>query len=105
MSHSRNFPPDLAAVFGLLFAPLLALPIGWFVFRFAEWSLVYLAVALAAVGLALLVAARLPLYRQRRFMTFGPRFLDPQHRRLYWRGYAFIVVSVVFLIFVLALPA
>jgi hypothetical protein len=39
------------------------------------------------------------------FTSFGPRHLDTQHKRLYWRGYAFIIVSLLLCVFVLALPA
>jgi hypothetical protein len=45
------------------------------------------------IGIVLLFLARLPLYRQRRFLTFGPRELDQSHRRLYWLAYLFVVVS------------
>ena len=59
----------------------------------------------ALVGVILLAVARLPLYRQRRFFAFGPAPLDLAHRRLYWRGYGFILVGIFFLAVVLALPA
>jgi hypothetical protein len=55
------------------------------------------AVGLGVVGIGLLFFARLPLYRQRRFMTFGPRHLDSTHRKLYWRAYGFVAVSVALL--------
>jgi uncharacterized membrane protein len=45
-------------------------------------------------GIVLLFFARLPLYRQRRFLTFGPRELDRFHRRLYWLAYLFVLASV-----------
>jgi hypothetical protein len=50
--------------------------------------------AAGACGVILLFFARLPLYRQRRFFTFGPRELDRSHCRLYWLAYLFILVSV-----------
>ena len=53
--------------------------------------------AVGAVGAVLLLFARLPLYRQRRFFTFGPRGLDRLHRRLYWLAYLFVVCSIVVL--------
>jgi hypothetical protein len=56
-----------------------------------------LAVGLGVVGIGLLFFARLPLYRQRRFTTFGPRHLDSAHRKLYWRAYGFVAVSVALL--------
>ena len=38
----------------------------------------------SVIGIALLVVARLPLYKQRRYWTAGPRQLDRKHRRFYW---------------------
>ena len=106
MSDSApHFPADLAAVFGCSFMPLLALPFSWLLFRLQNWSFVYLGAVFAVVGVILLVVARLPLYRQRRFFSIGPGPLDLSHRRLYWRGYAFILVGILFLTVVLALPA
>ena len=52
--------------------------------------------AAGVVGSVLLFFARLPLYRQRRFFTFGPRELDRLHCFLYWLAYLFVVASVVF---------
>jgi hypothetical protein len=49
----------------------------------------------------LLFIARLPLYRQRRFWTFGPRQLDRKHRRFYWLANTAVVVSVLLLLLVL----
>src|SRR6266478_4495081 len=54
----------------------------------------YAAIGSAAVGTVLLLFARLPLYRQRRFWTFGPGALDPAHRRLYWLAYLLVAASI-----------
>lgn len=53
------------------------------------------AVGLAAgiAGVLLLFIARMPLYRVRRFWTFGPRRLDAKHRRFYWLAYIVVAVS------------
>jgi len=53
--------------------------------------------AAGVCGIVLLFFARLPLYRQRQFLTFGPRELDRFHRRLYWLAYLFVIASVIFL--------
>ena len=60
------------------------------------------AVGLAAgiCGVIFLFFARLPLYRQRRFWTFGPRELDRFHRRLYWLAYLFVLASIGLLVIV-----
>ncbi|HEV7926390.1 MAG TPA: hypothetical protein VGR14_13600 [Verrucomicrobiae bacterium] len=49
------------------------------------------------IGFALLFAARLPLYKERRFWTIGPRQLDRKHRRVYWLAYTFSAVSLLLL--------
>ena len=49
-------------------------------------------------GVLMLFLARLPLYRQRRFWTLGPRELDRFHRRLYWLAYLLVGTSIVFLV-------
>jgi MFS family permease len=43
--------------------------------------------AVAVVGIALVFYAKLPLYRARRFFTFGRRALPDQRRRFYSWGY------------------
>lgn len=45
-------------------------------------------------GIVLLFFARLPLYRQRRFLMYGPRSLDKFHRRLYWLAYLTVLASI-----------
>jgi hypothetical protein len=100
-----HFPPDLAALFGLYYIVLpMALIGGWLgtgIYNargvgntFALW----VAVALGSIGTVLLFFARLPLYRQRRFLVLGPRDLDKRHRRLYWWAYRFIAGSIVLLV-------
>lgn len=49
------------------------------------------------VGICLLFLARLPLYRERRYWTIGPRPLDRRHRVLYWLAYAFVAAALVLL--------
>ena len=52
------------------------------------------------IGIVFLFFARLPLYRRRRFWTFGPRELDSFHRRLYWLAYLIVLVSIGLLVVV-----
>jgi len=56
--------------------------------------LYWVGVAAGVFGIVLLFLARLPLYRQRRFWTFGPRELDRFHRGLYWLAYLVVLVSI-----------
>ena len=52
----------------------------------------------AAFGVALIFYAKLPLYRQRRFFTFGSRAL-PEGRRLFYRwGYRCVAFAVALLL-------
>ena len=66
--------------------------------RSGDSTLVILALLLGTIGTVLLFFARLPLYRQRRFLAFGPRELDAKHRALYRRAYGIIGASIVLLL-------
>ncbi len=53
-----------------------------------RWILCYaMALLVAAFGTSLLVYAKLPLYRQRRFFTFGSKALPENGRSFYRWGY------------------
>lgn len=54
-------------------------------------------VGAALLGAILLFIARLPLYKQRRYLTFGPGQLDRAHRRIYWLSYIFILAGLLIL--------
>jgi hypothetical protein len=62
--------------------------------RQGDPTFVWIAVALAVIGTILLFIARLPLYRQGKFFTFGSKALSPGHRKVYRIAYGFIGVSV-----------
>jgi hypothetical protein len=94
-------PLDVAVIYGLPFVIIpvsvlfaMLLPLLSRARSSGDTTLLYVAFAVGAVGVILLAFARMPLYRQGRFFTFGPRALDEAHRRLYWWAYRFIVVSV-----------
>jgi hypothetical protein len=71
--------------------------------RHGDFTLLKVAVALGVIGVSLLAWARMPLYRQRRFFTFGSRALDDRHKRLYRWAYRFIVPCVLLLSLILLL--
>ena len=83
----RNFPPDLQAVLGI---PILISVI------FFSWVLsvhgttwicaAAASFAIAVLGAALLFLAKLPLYRQGRFFTFGIEVLPESSHGLYRWG-------------------
>ena len=54
----------------------------------------YSALALGCFGIVLLFLARSPLYRQRRFWTFGPSALPNLYPKLYWLAYLFVFACV-----------
>jgi hypothetical protein len=109
-SSRYYFPPDMAALLGVVYIILpIAIFTSWFATHLSrlksrgDATLVWFAFVLAAIGAALLFAARLPLYKQRRFFVIGPGDLDEKHRRIYRLAYRFIGVSVGLLILVLSL--
>jgi hypothetical protein len=91
-------PPDMVA---LIFSPLIIIAMAllttsllWPVLRGGVLSLFLAAVAAGVLGVGLLFFARLPLYRRGMFFSFGPRLLDARHRKLYWRAYGLVAVSI-----------
>jgi hypothetical protein len=60
-------------------------------------NLFYSGLGIGSLGIVFLFFARLPLYRQHRFLVFGPRELPAFHRKLYWLAYLFVVTSVLLL--------
>jgi hypothetical protein len=54
--------------------------------------------AVAAVGVSLIFYAKLPLYRQRRFFTFGSRALPESKRPFYRWGYRCVLFAIALLL-------
>jgi hypothetical protein len=57
-----------------------------------------LGLAVAVVGASLIFYAKLPLYRQRRFLTFGGRALPESRRPFYRWGYRCVLYAVALLL-------
>ena|SRR5665213_2724164 len=101
-SDDWYFPPE---VIGSLLPLIIGIVLSVFGFlttsllnaRAGDPTMLWLAVVVGIIGIALLFVARLPLYRQRRFFTFGPGALDTRHRKFYRWAYLFIGASVVLL--------
>ena len=111
MKASRSdwyIPRDWLFFFGLQALPLIALILTgfllWFVLgtRQGDPTFVWIALVLAATGIILLFIARLPLYRQGRYFTFGSKALPVGYRKVYQVAYYFIGASVVILLVLLA---
>ena len=63
------------------------------------WILCYgVGLFVAAVGVSLVFYAKLPLYRQRRFLTFGSRVLPESSRPFYRWGYRCVLFAVALLL-------
>ena len=94
-------PPDIALLFGINLIPfIVGVPLLALLARFRSGDVIgviYSALALGVVGTTLLFFARLPLYRKRQFLSFGPSQLSGIHRKLYWTAYLFVAVSVLLL--------
>ncbi len=59
--------------------------------------MVWIALILAIVGLTLLFLAKLPLYRQGEFFTFGSKAMPEKSRRVYRIAYGVIGSSIILL--------
>jgi len=64
-----------------------------------EWIRCYVsALVIAAVGVALIFIAKLPLYRRRMFFTFGSRALPEPRRPFYRWGYRCVAFAIALLL-------
>lgn len=92
-SDAWYFPPDMLAAGAPIGLCIIVLTLGYAI----KWGqttsathFIYTALALGVLGALLLFFARLPLYRQGRFFTLGPKALSAHHRKLYFAAYALI---------------
>ena len=60
---------------------------------------------ISLLGVGLMFIARLPLYRERRWFTFGPKHLTGVHRRLYFAAYAFLAIGVAMMLAMICFAA
>ena len=83
----RNFPPDILTALGLPFV-FVALVASWAlsVHGIAWMWAVGVSFGVAVFGAVLLFIAKLPLYRQGRFFTFGIQALPVTSHRFYRWG-------------------
>src|ERR1043165_9180984 len=83
----RNFPPDILATFAVPVV-IIAIVTSWLQsLHGINWIWATAAsFCIAVFGAALLFVAKLPLYRQRRFFTFGIRFLPESSHGFYRWG-------------------
>jgi hypothetical protein len=83
----RNFPPDIFAALGLPIA-ITAIFFSWFlsVHGTAWICMAAVSFGIAVLGAVLLFIAKLPLYRQKRFLTFGIQALPESSHAFYRWG-------------------
>ena len=86
----------LVAIIALLTSQLLTFFMG---LSGARWIWCYaIGLAAAAVGVSLILYAKIPLYRQRRFFTFGSAVLPESRRSFYRWGYRCVIFAVALLL-------
>jgi protein-S-isoprenylcysteine O-methyltransferase Ste14 len=100
--HRWAFPPDLMFALGIPIV-LVAVLTGWFLelllgARGGEPVLFWIALIIGVLGLCLLFAAHLPLYRQGRFFSICASQLAGRSRLLYHWAYCLIVLSLVLMV-------
>jgi hypothetical protein len=103
----RHFPLDLLMLSGLPIILSMALMQSLLSLRGWPWVIAYsCALLVAIIGAALLFRAKLPLYRQRRFFTFGSRHLPADSLPLYRLALRFCLVgfSAAIVLLLLSLP-
>ena len=83
----RNFPPDMLAALGLPVA-IIAISASWIlsIHGLAWLWAAGISFAVAVLGAVLLLIAKLPLYRQRHFFTFGIQALPESSHIIYRWG-------------------
>jgi len=103
-SSDWYIPSDWVLQFSLLFViPVIAilagvlLPALSFLKTTDAVILFYVALGTGVTGSILLFFARLPLYRQRRYGTFGPHELPNIHHKFYWLAYVFVAACILLL--------
>ena len=96
----RNFPADLLAVSGIPVVVVAVVSCWSMSMRGTTWMVAAgFSLIVAVVGAALIFVAKLPLYRQRRFFTFGIRAI-PESRHAYYRwGCGLCILGCVLMMF------
>src|SRR5438045_2729502 len=101
----KDWTPLSPDMMTLVFSPIIVMGVAllttsllWSVLRGGVLSVFLAAVVAGVAGVALLFFARLPLYRRGLFFSFGPRLLDARHRKLYWRAYGLVALSVLVMV-------
>lgn len=98
----RYFPPDLLALSGIPIIVVAFLTSCLFSLCDWQWVSAYsFALVIAGIGAVYLFRAKLPLYRQRRFFTFGTKHLPPSSIPLYQRGCWLSIAGIVLAVLLL----
>lgn len=104
-----KFPQDMLFILALWAGPVIGVTFMVCFFhgianaRRGDPTIYWIAFGLAVFGLALLFIAKLPLYRQGKFLTFGSKELPEKYKGIYRIAYYLIVASVVIMLLILAM--
>ena len=100
MNSLWNFPLDLLAVSGIPVVVVTAASTWVMSMRGTTWIVAAVAsLSIAILGVALLFVAKFPLYRQRRFFTFGIRAIPASRHGFYRWGCGLSILGCVLLFF------
>ena len=105
-SRERIWPPadQWITVWGIFVFAVVGILTSQLLFFFSQltgtrWIWCYgIGSVIAALGVALIFYAKLPLYRQRRLFTFGSRALLESRRLFYRWGYRCVTLAVALLL-------
>lgn len=104
-----RLPQDMLITFGFaIVLPATAILLAFFLpmlteARRGDPRLFWIGFSLAVIGMLLLFIARLPLYRQGKFFSFGVKTLSDKHKLIYRYAYRFIGIGVIIMLLLLAI--
>jgi len=104
-----KMPKDMLSLLGVfVILPSVAIIAGCFLpmlsrVRRGDPTLFWITVSIAIVGVFLLFIAKLPLYRQGKFFTFGTKALPERHKSYYRIACFLIVASAIIMLVLLAM--
>jgi uncharacterized membrane protein YidH (DUF202 family) len=106
-----KFSPDILFTLTLCAGPIIGVSfLAWFFHeitnvRRGNLTLFWIAVSVAIIGLSLLFTAKLSLYRQNKFFTFGSKTLAEKHKIVYRIAHYLIVASMLIMLLLMVMLA
>lgn len=112
MVHDKSdwkLPKDMLVLFSVSFVvPSGTIFLACFLPMFSKArrgdpTLFWITVSIAIVGVVLLFIAKLSIFRQGKFFTFGTKVLPEKHKKIYRFAYCLIVASMIIMLLLLAM--